>query len=555
MLEEDASHPPDDRDALKGKLIIGIDLGTTKSAVSAWNEEAGRVEVLVGESGRELTPSVVAYGRDGRGWLVGDEAKALLQEYPSDVVYSIKRYIGRWFKDRNVQRGLADLTYRLVPGGGTDQLNDVLVDFGGSPPPEPAPAISGRVLTKLRRDAAHALRLPVEEVEYAVITVPAYFDVLQRHATIEASRRAGLKVVAILNEPTAAALAYREQLEVGREQNILVYDLGGGTFDVSLLRASRGEGGSGYAFYTVAVDGDTRLGGDDIDAGVLRWLVGEIESRYGRKVAADDNSARSRLRLAAERAKVELSTETVATVSLPGLTLKGQEPFDASLELTRGQLESCAKEVLAKASKITRRVVEEVAGMTWDEIDQVILVGGQTLMPAVKRSVEEVAGRPPHIIDRPQMAVALGAGEYAHILSLGQGKFHENTLTNVLALPLGVQLEENTFHPLVEANRRLPYRSDPFPVRPTEKDQTSIRVDILQKPREATLASECVLLGSITMPVVVPSLVGWPKFEIVFDVQSDGTMRVEVTNRETGQSQTRDIFETETGMRDKPLGE
>jgi molecular chaperone DnaK len=537
---------------LTDKLVIGIDLGTTKSAVSAWDEKAGHAVILKSSDGNELTPSVVAWDREGGRWLVGSPARAILEERPSDVVYSIKRFIGRLFKEREVQRRVRDVTYRLRSGGGTDALHDVLIDFDGDAPDQTAPQISSLVLAKLRNDAAAALGLPLEEIKYAVITVPAYFNVLQKHATIEAGRAAGFAAVQILDEPTAAALAYHNALPEGEERRILIYDLGGGTFDVSLLEASRDE--LGYAFYTKVVDGDTYLGGDDIDKAVVGWLAAQIEERYGQSIKADDVLTRSRLRLAAERAKVELSAAKTTTVELHGLALSGDGQFNEGIELTVERLQECATPVIEKTLKIASRAVRGVAGLEWDQIDSVILVGGQTLMPIVRQAVARESGREPLALPRPQLAVALGAGEYAHILSLGKKMFHANALVNVLALPLGVWVNENDFKPLVNANTTLPHRSPPYFVQPFEKDQMKIKVRVLQGERGVTRADQCVELGSVEMNVIGAGDGNTRRFSIELDVQADGTMTVIVTDRMTGLPQRRDITRPALAMSGKEAG-
>jgi molecular chaperone DnaK len=526
-----------DEPDLKGQLIIGIDLGTTKSAVTVWEAASGSV-ILPSRGGEELTPSVVAWNRDEGSWLVGTQARALLEERPADVVYSIKRFIGRLFSEREVQRRVRDVTYRLRSGGEDDALHDVLVDFGGDPPDQTAPEISSRVLAALREDAAVALGVPIEQIKHAVVTVPAYFNVLQKHATQEAGYKAGFTAVHILDEPTAAALAYHDALPEDEERHILVYDLGGGTFDVSLLEANRDQ--MGYAFYTKVVDGDTYLGGDDIDKAVVDWLASRIEEKYGRRVKEDDAVTRSRLRLAAERAKVELSAAPTATIELHSLMLSGGAPRDASIELTVESLEECAAPVIEKTLQIARRAVREVADMDWDQIDSVILVGGQTLMPAVRRAVAAECGKEPLALPRPQLAVALGAGEYAHILSQGKEMFHANTLVSVLALPLGVRIRENDFHPLIRANVKLPHCSEPYLVEPFDENQTKIQVRVLQGERGARRADECVELGSVEMNVI--SVIGGSApFAIQLDVRADGTMTVIVMDRTTGQQKREDI--------------
>ncbi|MUG95775.1 Hsp70 family protein [Scytonema sp. UIC 10036] len=530
------------QDSLKDKFIVGIDLGTTNSGISAWVAEQQQIQILTDYT---LIPSVVGWNRSDNTYIVGREALELSKQHPTDVVYSIKRYIGRTFNDANVSGDRSNLTYRLIPGTGQDKLNDVVVDFGdrnGVPHQVNAPDISAKVLFKLRQDAASQLGIPIEEIKYAVITVPAYFNVLQREATKLAGRQAGLEVVDILNEPTAAALSYRTTvLEKYEKCRILVYDLGGGTFDISLLEFERDE--DGYAFYTLAVDGDTRLGGDDIDRSIASWLAEEIESRYGTPISPNDQVTRNVLRQKAEEAKIQLSAKNTVVIDLPSLDLgHPSTPFDAQIELSREQLEKCAAKIVQRTLDITKRVVEGVAGFTWKDIDEVILVGWQTLMPTIQRQIEELTGRKPHVSDRPQLAVALGAGEYAHILSLGQEKFQANTLINVIALPLGIRLDEETFEVLVEANKTLPYTSKVYPVTTTEDNQQSILVEVLQGPKEATKASDCVVLGFVKMNILSPAPKGIPKFEVVLDIQSDGTMYVKVKDTSTGKVEIQDLI-------------
>ncbi|MBK9711945.1 MAG: Hsp70 family protein [Kouleothrix sp.] len=545
----------DQPDMLKDKLIIGIDLGTTKSAVAVWNDQA--IEVLNDSAGRAFTPSIVGWDRERHEWLIGHAARDLGVSHPGDVIYSIKRYIGRSFSsDPSVLYGRQDLTYTLISGGGTDQLRDVVADLGedrGAPLRLSAPEVSAKVLAKLRDDAAAALGIEPSQLSYAVITVPAYFNVLQRRATILAGKLAGLEVVGILNEPTAAALAYSGNAQVltTEERRILIYDLGGGTFDISLLEARRDD--AGYLFYTLVVDGNTRLGGDDIDASVARWIAEEIERLHDHPVRPDDQVTRARLRRAAEQAKIDLTTRDSTTIDLPALDLGSGSPFDMRIELTRAQLEQRAAEVVRKTIEITRRAVEDVAGLGWDKIDEVILVGGPTLMPIVQREVERLTGRRPLVSDQPQLTVALGAGEYAHILSQGQEKFQENALINVIALPLGIRLDDDTFEPLVEANATVPHTSRAFPVTTTEDNQKTIHVEVLQGPRGATRADQCVVLGSVDMEVpAAPART--PKFEIIFDVQSDGTMKAIVNDTRRNRTATLDIVETRTlTWRDRSL--
>lgn len=528
-------------DVFKDKLIVGIDLGTTNSGIAVWSVEQERVEILTDKDGYPLTPSIVGWDPSELSWLIGREAEDLSQFSPNNVVYSIKRYIGRAFKDPNVTADRPHLPYKLVPGDENDRLNGVVVDFGtynDKPLQVPAPDISAKVLYKLRQDAASKLNIPVEDIENAVITVPAYFNVLQRRATILAGEKAGLRVADILNEPTAAALSYRNTVLKNYEEcRILVYDLGGGTFDLSLLEFRQDE--NGYEFYTLVVDGDTRLGGGDIDLSIVRWLAEEIEKQYGIAIRPGDRINWNLLRQHAEIAKIALSSEKQFEIVLD-LKLETESLSKVRIELTREQLENCAFPVIQQTCEITKRAVEEIAELSWDDINEVILVGWQTLMPAIQQSIKELTGRNPHVSDRPELAVALGAGEYAHILSLGQAKFQENTLINVIALPLGIRLEEDTFEVLIKSNSTLPHTSRPFPVTTVEDNQPLIRVEVLQGTQGASRARDCVVLGFIEMNVL-PAPSGIPKFEVVLDARSDGTMYAIVTDTRTKQSEVKDL--------------
>jgi len=356
-------------DAFKGKLIVGIDLGTTNSGIAVWDDTQQKVIMLEDEQQQILTPSLLGWDYIRNEWVVGNVAKALGPKHAANVVYSIKRYIGRQFTDPVVRANRQDLHYKLVPGDGKDQLRDILVEFSQARDNNETillstPEISARVLMKLRQNAARALHLPLDKIQYAVITVPAYFNVLQRKATIEAGRLAGLEVVDILNEPTAAALAYGDTILQSEERRILIYDLGGGTFDISLLEASRDE--NGYIFSSLVVDGDTHLGGDTIDAEIVKWLMKEIERQYGMLVLPDDHVTREQLRRAAEQAKINLSAPNCekVTIALSGLDLGERSEFDAVLELTRAQVEQCAHSVIQKTLRITERAVREIAGFS-----------------------------------------------------------------------------------------------------------------------------------------------------------------------------------------------
>ena len=517
-------------DDLKGQLIIGIDLGTTKSGVAVWDDATGKPVMLRDENGDDIIPSVVAWDRDAKDWIVGRPAKAILEKRPWDVAYSVKRFIGRSFSDKAVESGRPSVTYGLTGGDGQDLLRDVVVRFGQEGAVHnqlDIPTISAKVLARLRATAARALDRPIDDVKHAVVTVPAYFDMRQRMATQLAGKIAGLEVRTILNEPTAAALSHGDDILSSEERTILVYDLGGGTFDISLLDVSRDS--RGYEFFTRLIDGNTQLGGDDIDSAIAQMLAREIEKRTGESVRPDDPRTRSRLRLAAERAKQALTTASSTTVTLEDLDLGSRTPFTVSIDVTSDQVDACAAPVVRRAREITERAVKSIADLSWDEIHDVVLVGGQTLMPAVQRDVAEFTGKKPRVSDRPQTAIALGAAVYAHMLSLGSAKFEQHALTNTIALALGVRMTNGTFKKIVHANATVPHRSPEEPVTTVRDDQTEIIVEVLQGREDATRAEDCVSLGTIRMQVP-PAVAGQNRYDVQFDVDANGIMTVTVTD-------------------------
>jgi len=528
----------DTSDPLRGQLSFGIDLGTTNSGIAVWSEEQGRAVMLPGLDGSPLLPSVVGWDRERQVWVVGCEAEALRRDVPRQVAYSVKRFIGRSFDDPEVCIGRQEMPYTLVRGDSADLRRTVAIDFGG--PRLSVPEVSARVLAQLRRHAADALSLPDTAVRHVVITVPAYFNNNQRQATRLAGELAGWEVVDLVDEPTAAALACGDSVLGTEEKLLLVCDLGGGTFDVSLLKASRDE--IGYCFRTRAVDGDTRLGGHDIDTAVARWLAAEVERLHGQPLRAPDHALRDRLRRTAEQAKVALSAQEAVEVELLGPDVSGAASVPVRVSLDRRRLEECAGAVRRQMREIVRRAVVDVAGLKWELLGEVILVGGQTLMPAVRRDLQELTGRRPYTVEQPQLAVALGAATYAHILSLGRERFHENTLINVLALALGIRLDDNTFEQLVPANATVPYTSRPFAVTTTEDNQTFIRVEVLQGSRHARGADECVVLGSIEMEVP-PAPARKLRFDVQFGVRSDGTLKVEVMDPRRDRREVLDILD------------
>lgn len=524
-------------DTYAGKLIVGIDLGTTKSGLAVYREASDQVEMVEDGYGRTILPSVVGWDREHERWLVGGEAKRFASKHPDAVVRSIKRYIGRWYIDDAVRKMQPERAFKLEPGTGQDQLEDIFVNFGfdhtGRSVRLSAPEVSGKVLSALRTIAATHLGLDEETIKYAVITIPAYFNDLQRNATIRAGNKAGLEVVDIINEPTASALAYRNLvLEMGETRRIMVYDLGGGTFDISILLATLDE--HGFSFDTEVVDGDTRLGGDDIDQKVVQWLIDEVEKQSEQKVRSDDLVSRERLRQAAETAKIELTDHLSTTVQLDNLSLGAGDPFDFAVELTRAQLDECAGEVISRVRAICRRAVEQLLRKSWDEIDAIVLVGGQTQMPAIQQDIEAFSNKKPLVIPRPQEAIALGAGEYAHTLSLGGSRFHERSLQHVVALPVGIYIPRPVpiFQPLIAANSGPLPVSGKHVVKTTENDQDHIDIEILQgKQWDATKREQCDLIGVIRVSDLLPAPAGMMVFEITVTAEDNGTLSVMVVDR------------------------
>lgn len=544
---------------MTGKLIIGIDLGTTNSGVAFWNENHQHAEMLEDEQRRQLLPSLVGWyeqneqGEQEGRWVTGYEARAIVQRNPEQVVHSIKRYIGRRFHEIPDQER-SSLSYHLVP---EREYGELMVNFTPDKPGTgktakllTASGISAKILARLRQIAASALQKPVEEIVYAVITVPAYFDYHQRRATQSAGLEAGFKNIHLLTEPTAAALAFREDVPWEREQRILVYDLGGGTFDVSLLEVSHDA--RGYGCFTLAVDGDTHLGGDDIDTHIVRLIKQHIKSAYKCTIEEESSITKETLRAEAERAKIEFSKPDIneITISLSQIEVRDRTPIDVTVQLTAAQIEECALPIINRTIEICQRLVKEAAAFvgsdfSWHSIDTVLLVGGQTLMPLVQRKVREVFGKEPHVTDKPFLSVALGAAEFAHTLYAGEEHFEQNALTEVIALPLGICLDGEKFQPLIFSNQTLPTRSKPYSVTTTVDSQLTIRVEILQGSRDATHKSQCSLLGNLDMDVA-PAVAGRPEYQVVFEVTDKGKLEVTVTDCASGQKVTREISEVGT---------
>ncbi len=496
---------------------VGIDLGTTNSVIATI--EAGKPVVLENAEGERITPSVVAF-KDGEV-LVGRMAKRQAVLNPEGTIFEVKRFIGRRWEE--VQEEAKRVPYRVEkgPDGGVRiRVGDKLYT------PE---EISAFILKKLAGDAAAKLG---GEVKQAVITVPAYFNNSQREATANAGRIAGLEVLRIINEPTAAALAYG--LDKKGSETVLVFDLGGGTFDVTILEIGEG------VFEVKSTSGDTHLGGSDMDHAIVNWLAEEFKKEYGVDLKAD-RQALQRLIEAAEKAKIELSSTTETTISLPFIALDpaSKTPLHLEKKLTRAKLEELIQPILARIRPPVEQALKD-AGLTPDQIDEVILVGGATRVPAVQRIVRELLGKEPNKSVNPDEAVALGAAIQAGVLT---GEVGEVVLLDVTPLSLGVETKGGVMTVLIPRNTTIPTRKcEMFTT--AEHNQTAVEVHVLQGERP--LASANKSLGRFRLEGIPPMPAGVPQIEVCFDIDSNGILHVSAKELSTGKEASIKIENTTT---------
>jgi len=488
--------------------IIGIDLGTTNSCVAV--VEGGEPVVIANAEGNRTTPSVVTYKDDGE-ILVGVTAKRQSVTNPKNTVYSSKRFVGRRYDE--VQGEAKRMSFSVISG----KEGRAMIEINGKKllPQE----VSAQVLAKLKRDAEAYLGTKVEK---AVITVPAYFDDSQRQATKEAGEIAGLEVVRIINEPTAAALAYG--LDKGHEHTIIVYDLGGGTFDVSVL--SLGDG----VFEVVSTNGDTHLGGDDFDQVVVEWMLGEFKKEQGIDLSKDP-IAIQRVREAAEKAKIELSSATQTEISLPFITADSSGPKHLSLKLSRAKLESLVADLIEKTVAPCEAALSD-AKLKKSEIHEVVLVGGMTRMPAVQAKVKELFGREPHMGVNPDEVVAIGAAVQGGVLG---GDIHKDiVLVDVTPLSLGIETLGGVATKLIERNTKIPTKKSQ--IFSTAADhQPSVEVHVVQGERE--LAADNKSLGRFILDGIPPAPRGVPQIEVTFDIDTNGIMHVTAKDLGTSKEQ------------------
>ena len=510
--------------------MIGIDLGTTNSCVSVM--DGGVAKIIENSEGNRTTPSIIAYPKDSDEILVGQPAKRQAVTNPENTLYAIKRLIGRRFEEEAVQKDIDLVPYKIIKA----KNGDAWVEVKGKK--MAAPEISARVIQKMKQTAEDYLG---SEVTEAVITVPAYFNDSQRQATKDAGKIAGLDVKRIINEPTAAALAYGVDKTTG-DKKVAVYDLGGGTFDVSIIEMEDIDGEK--HFEVLSTNGDTFLGGEDFDQRIINFLVDEFKKEQSFDLAKDA-MALQRLKEAAEKAKIELSSSEQTEISLPYITADASGPKHLNIKMTRSKLESLVADLLKRSIDPCKSALKD-AGLSSGDVDEIILVGGQTRMPKVQQMVKDFFGKEPKRDLNPDEAVAMGAAIQAGVLG---GDVKDVLLLDVTPLSLGIETMGGVMTKLIEKNTTIPTNQSQI-FSTAADNQSAVTVHVLQGERDVASANKS--LGQFNLEGIAPAPKGQPQIEVTLDLDSDGILNVSAKDKNTGKEQSITI-KSSSGLSDEEV--